>query len=431
MSVLTINAFPSNSYVTVVYNSETTVGMVPFTMEIETGSTIQYKVEALQCTPDPDPSKGSEYKTLLIDEDKTLSVILNYIGAVQPDTWVPALGNETFPTHIAMLGKGGWRSVESKDERDAIPSARREAGMSVYVSSEKKLYILNSDLVTWSLFSAGGVVVMPTPSETELGNIVQYIGETTEDYTQGYFYKCISDGADPATYSWKQVDVQPATDLVWGNITGTLSDQTDLQGALDSKLTTTDEASKVYGTNDQGEQVRYDVNDFGQIDNVAIHGVDQTITDKRVDLKVVEQENSLPTASEDLVGRIVQYTGTTNENYTHGYFYECKVSGAPSEAICTATDSGTLYPYHITIDKDTFETQITTGGEYVFQYNGTNWTLSGTAVDLADYGISIQEGITYSSGDNMYIQYTESTIGYSWSPVSVQTSTVFRRIVEE
>ena len=232
-------------------------------------------------------------------------------------------------------------------------------------------------------------------------------------------------------YAWEQVNVQPATQLVWGNITGALSDQTDLQGALDSKLTTTDEASKVYGTNDHGEQVRYDVNDFGQIDNVAIHGVDQTITDKRVDLKVVEQENSLPAASEDLVGRIVQYTGTTDQTYTHGYFYECKVSGAPSEAICTATDSGTLYPYHITIDKDTFETQITTGGEYVFQYNGTNWTLSGTAVDLADYGISIQEGITYSSGDNMYIQYTESTIGYSWSPVSVQTSTVFRRIVEE
>ena len=46
------------------------------------------------------------------------------------------------------------------------------------------------------------------------GEIVQYIGETTEDYTQGYFYKCISDGQDPATYSWVRIDVQPQTTVI-------------------------------------------------------------------------------------------------------------------------------------------------------------------------------------------------------------------------
>lgn len=40
------------------------------------------------------------------------------------------------------------------------------------------------------------------------------------------------------TYTYEQVDVQPATDLIWGNITGTLSDQTDLQNALDAKQDT-------------------------------------------------------------------------------------------------------------------------------------------------------------------------------------------------
>ena len=145
----------------------------------------------------------------------------------------------------------------------------------------------------------------------------------------------------------------------------------------------------------------------------------------------VLQVTEVPEASEELLGKIIQFIGTTGQDYTHGYFYEAKVSGDPSSIECTGTDSSTLYPYHITIDKDTFETQITTEGEYMFHYDGTNWTLDNNVISLDDYGISIQEGITYSSGDNMYIQYTESTIDYSWYPIPVQTSTVFRRIVEE
>lgn len=35
---------------------------------------------------------------------------------------------------------------------------------------------------------------MPTASASELGNIYQYIGETNQDYINGYFYKCVSDG---------------------------------------------------------------------------------------------------------------------------------------------------------------------------------------------------------------------------------------------
>lgn len=157
---------------------------------------------------------------------------------------IPAMSDgaiQDHATHIAKYGKGGWREVATIADRDAITDARCEVGMSVYVTSEKKLYILSSldtsttpYTKTWSLFSAGGVVEMPTPSETESGNIVQYIGETTEDYTQGYFYKCISDGAEPATYSWEQIDVQPATDLIWGNIEGDITNQTDLNTELTS-----------------------------------------------------------------------------------------------------------------------------------------------------------------------------------------------------
>lgn len=58
------------------------------------------------------------------------------------------------------------------------------------------------------------VDTVPTPSADELGKIYQYIGGTTENYTNGYFYKCVS-GTNPSTgvtsYSWVAIDTQEDT----------------------------------------------------------------------------------------------------------------------------------------------------------------------------------------------------------------------------
>lgn len=50
---------------------------------------------------------------------------------------------------------------------------------------------------------------MPTASVDYLGRIIEFTGTTDSTYTNGYFYKCVSDGQTPATYSWTQTDVQP------------------------------------------------------------------------------------------------------------------------------------------------------------------------------------------------------------------------------
>ena len=55
---------------------------------------------------------------------------------------------------------------------------------------------------------------MPTPSEDYLGTIGIYGGETTADYTHGYFYECVSDGENPATYSWQALKVQETTPAI-------------------------------------------------------------------------------------------------------------------------------------------------------------------------------------------------------------------------
>lgn len=49
------------------------------------------------------------------------------------------------------------------------------------------------------------------------------------------------------------------------------------------------------------------------------------ITDE--DFEAVPQWSSLPVASADYVGKVVQFIGTTDSSYTHGYFYECISNG--------------------------------------------------------------------------------------------------------
>lgn len=55
------------------------------------------------------------------------------------------------------------------------------------------------------------VSTMPTASATELGKVYQFIGTTDANYTHGYFYECVSDGLQPATYSWSNVQVQASS----------------------------------------------------------------------------------------------------------------------------------------------------------------------------------------------------------------------------
>ena len=71
----------------------------------------------------------------------------------------------------------------------------------------------NTDLVNKKYVdvSIGKVTTMPTASSTNRGEVVQYMGTTTQDYTNGYFYECVGDGQDPETFSWVQKDVQPGS----------------------------------------------------------------------------------------------------------------------------------------------------------------------------------------------------------------------------
>ena len=75
------------------------------------------------------------------------------------------------------------------------------------------------------------------------------------------------------------VTIEIPDTATWGNITGTLANQTDLQSALDNKVDKTTTADKVYGTDANGDQTTYDKNSFGQVDDVTVGGT-SVVTNK-------------------------------------------------------------------------------------------------------------------------------------------------------
>lgn len=47
-----------------------------------------------------------------------------------------------FPTHLAQFGKGGHRTVKNMDKLNFIPESLKEDGMTVFVESEQKTFLL-------------------------------------------------------------------------------------------------------------------------------------------------------------------------------------------------------------------------------------------------------------------------------------------------
>ena len=162
---------------------------------------------------------------------------------------------------------------------------------------------------------------------------------------------------------------------------------------------------------------------------IATHNNDATshpaITEELA--KKISKYETLPSA-EDHVGEIVQFVGTTTQDYTNGYFYKGTSETTPEELQVAGTSSSTLMPADITIDSDTWESEVTTSGSYVFSYNGTNWSLDGNVVDLVEYGITIDSGATVSPGDDFEVVYEPEVTTYSWVNVNVQPAPVIDTI---
>lgn len=113
-------------------------------------------------------------------------------------------------------GTTSWKDTDTKGQ---VTSVNNRTG-AVTVSEVPDQTGYSGRVLGTDGFVAGWVMpervqrdAMPQASEDEAGNIYQFVGTTDANYTNGYFYKCVSDGQEPATYSWERVNVQPGSSL--------------------------------------------------------------------------------------------------------------------------------------------------------------------------------------------------------------------------
>ena len=247
---------------------------------------------------------------------------------------------------------------------------------------------------------------LPTAASTNVGKIYQYTGTTDANYTNGYFYQCVSDGAATPTYSWEQLNVQPAggsgnafptleLETFFNIINGGRVDTEEMRDFFDERITSMlTETPKIgivvfkYDNNGKTEMWSCTSNatsqstqyDFYLINTTTrTSGYDYALavrgswnnsifttnsvttyqnpinaiayksdvltktnsssytptsdyhpaTKKYVDDNKGQtiQYSTMPTASADTVGKIVQYIGTTDSTYTNGYFYIGETDG--------------------------------------------------------------------------------------------------------
>lgn len=169
---------------------------------------------------------------------------------------------------------------------------------------------------------------MPTPSASNEGQILQYIGTTTLSYTNGYFYQCINDGG---VYKWIEKSVQDS--YTKGQI-GSLSDLPDtsknvIENIADIKLSVDQLSASKLSISDIDNALS-DVSENPVQNKVIKLTLDQlrgSILDKLDEKEDKFRYSTMPTASVDYLNKIVEYIGDTDSTYTNGYFYQCRFDG--------------------------------------------------------------------------------------------------------
>ena len=177
----------------------------------------------------------------------------------QLDYWVGPLTSEQI---IVALGYTPYDSSNPSGYISGITSADviEALGFTPYSDSNPEGYIsgITSSDVT-----------------TALG-FIPYDSSNPEGYTSNVGTVTSVNNIEPINGN---VTIEIPDSATWGNITGNIADQTDLSTALGNKVDKTSTANKVYGTDINGDQTTYDVDSFGQVDDVTVGGT-SVVTNK-------------------------------------------------------------------------------------------------------------------------------------------------------
>ena len=234
--------------------------------------------------------------------------------------------NKTTTVTLEWEDNLGTSHTQSFDIEDG------EDGVSVVNATIKPNGHLELTLSDGNSIDCGKVLpqydTMPSPSASNEGQILQYIGTTTSNYTNGYFYQCINDGG---VYKWVEKSVQDSyTKIQIGDLSQLPDNTVDVvQNIVNLKL----DIDKLYASKLSISDIDDALSDtsLNPVQNKVIKLTIDQLSGSLLD-KIDKKEDKfrytvMPIASIDYVGKIVEYIGVTDSTYTNGYFYQCRYDG--------------------------------------------------------------------------------------------------------
>ena len=413
---------------------------------------------------------------------------------------VPFTTDDSYATHYAKYGNGGWQEVATIADRDAITTDRLEQGMVVYVSSESKAYVLKTldlvsdpQVITWEDLKAniglasvytykgqvntiadldniqdpsvgdtydvaendhnyawngtawddlGGsqtiqVSELPTATLENVGKVYEYVGATTEDYTNGYFYQCVAGEPVETSVTFTPhagvetvVSISPedfqafieqwcegrsftAADVTHGGIGYYSSDRysmtiyTDVPGQFAYASWTIAELEEAGFSFDPYLSAQQGVDFTCTIAHTPYYWMQKNVQPEGDNIQV----EVLPEPTEENEGQIVEYIGAT----------------IPIEEGVSITSQETTDPCEIIVDLETFKEFVDRNFEATntngnFTYNGSTWSIIFTVLgesfygetgDLSYFGITLDYGEgEVHEGDEFTLYYTKAQEPY-------------------
>ena len=224
---------------------------------------------------------------------------------------------------------------------------------------------------------------MPVASASNVNSIVQFSGETTENYTNGYFYKNIPEYSDP-TATISQTVGSGLTNLT-----------VDVDTFIEAEQPTGDET----------------VNFVASVTPATLSFVPQatwSVSATPEQLKTMYWNE----ASIDLDS----LAPAEQQNLFVEYYNENNVGFGFSGSTYINLSVTALGNYGITITGTPVDNESTTG---VYTPQIVDWGKDGSTVDIASYGVSFNG--TPLDGDTLTVVYTAtSVISYNWTQINVQ-----------
>lgn len=243
-----------------------------------------------------------QYDTLPFATSSNVGQILQYIGATN--------ANYTHGYYYECVNDGGvykWQYINVQDSY-----TKEQIGSLSDLPDITKNVILNIADLNSAIDDKEDIFrysSLPSPTSTNVGEIAQYIGTTTVNYINGYYYQCIESPVGSGTYIWVQKNVQPNNGGGGGDgVVDGYYNSTDQLFYEDSAFLNpiTGEDNTIYVDLNTNGLYRYDGAIFIKVSSSA-----ESI-----------QVDTMPTASAEKLDKIYQFIGTTG-TYTNGYFYKC------------------------------------------------------------------------------------------------------------